>query len=225
MPGHSPSMTPAPMTSEVAVGFAGERPARVQVVIPPFEAVYEHYFDFVWRSVRRLGLRDAAVDDAVQETFMVIHRRLASFEGRSSLRTWIFGIALRVVQGQRRSIRRKREVEPLRESQAGPAPSPSPHDEVAKREAVAVLHGFLDELDDDKRAVFILAELEQMSVPEIAAALGEKANTIYSRLRLAREAFNKAVARHRARESFRTDGAPAGDAVTMTKSDAEGRHR
>jgi RNA polymerase sigma-70 factor (ECF subfamily) len=78
-----------------------------------------------------------------------------------------------------------------------------PHERAAEREAVRQLHAILDELDDEKRAVFVLAELEQMTVPEIAEAVEANLNTVYSRLRAARREFEQAVARHRARDEWR----------------------
>jgi RNA polymerase sigma-70 factor (ECF subfamily) len=176
---------------------------------PRFEDVYGEHFPFVWRSVRRLGVDPSAVDDVVQETFLVVHRRIAEFEARSSMKTWLFGIVLRVVRQHRRTLRRKPaqlggaaamdpEVDQVRD-----AVERGPHERVAEREAVRALHAILDELDDDKRAVFVLAELEQMTVPEIAEAVETNVNTVYSRLRAARRDFELAVVRHRARDQWR----------------------
>jgi RNA polymerase sigma-70 factor (ECF subfamily) len=166
---------------------------------PSFAEVYDEYFDFIYRSVRRLGIREAAVDDAVQDVFVVVHRRLEEFEGRSSLKTWLFGIALRVVKDHRRRARRKDQpTEPLRESLVD-AHEGCPHRAAQKAEAVRLLHEILDTMDDDKRAIFVMAELEQMSAPEIAEALDVKLNTVYSRLRAARALFEMGVKRHRAR--------------------------
>jgi RNA polymerase sigma-70 factor (ECF subfamily) len=167
-----------------------------------FDQVYEAHFSFVWRSAKRLGMRDASLDDAVQEVFVVVHRRLAEFEGRSSLRTWLFGITLRIVRDHRRSARRRDpgcEVDPdtLRATGNGPA-------ETAERaEAVRLLHALLDELDDERREVFVMSELEQMVMPEIADALGINVNTAYARLRAARQDFEQALTRHRARDTWR----------------------
>lgn len=176
-------------------------------VAPQFEAVYEELFDFVWRSARRLGVAEAAVDDVVQEVFLVVHRRLGGFEGRSSIKTWIFAIALRVVADWRRTQRRKGGLASLDQI----APDGEVLDERAccpagaleQAEAVRLLHRLLDELDDDKRTVFVLAELEQTTAPEIAEILAIPLNTVYSRLRVARLEFEKALARHRARETHR----------------------
>lgn len=164
-----------------------------------FDDVYRAHFSFAWRSAKRLGVRDEALDDVVQEVFMVVHRRLDSFEGRSTLRTWLFGITARVVRDHRRTVKRRQTeggVDPdtLASPAAGGAES---------AEAVRVLHAILDELDDDRREVFVMAELEQAPVPEIAEALGINLNTAYSRLRAARQDFEQALARHRARDEWR----------------------
>jgi RNA polymerase sigma-70 factor (ECF subfamily) len=152
------------------------------------EAVYRDHHDFVWRSVRRLGLGEGEVDDAVQDVFMVVHRRLSQFEGRSSVRTWLFGIAMRVVKDhRRRGQRAERRVRAYQEPHA--VTGPCPEDQVAKVRAVELLDNFLEVLDPDKRAVFVLADFEGMTAPEIAEILGVKLNTVYSRLRLARKRF------------------------------------
>ena len=164
-----------------------------------FAEVYNQHFAFVWRTVRRLGVAERALDDAVQDVFVVVHRRLGDFEGRSSLKSWIFGIARRVAKDHRRRASRKDRGEELHEGLADPS-AQSPLESAAKAEAVQVLYRLLDTLDHDKREVFVLAELEQMTAPEIAAAISVNLNTVYSRLRAARRAFNQAVDRHRARE-------------------------
>jgi RNA polymerase sigma-70 factor (ECF subfamily) len=175
---------------------------------PTFAQLYESHFAFVWRSARRLGTPDASIDDVVQEIFVVAHRRLVKFEGRSSLKTWLFGIVLNVVRAYRRSLRAKHphsltpgvraDIEGLADTAAGP------HEHAARVEAARLVDRLLDALDDDKREVFVLAELEQMSAPEIASSLALPLNTVYSRLRLAREEFAAGAARHRARDEWRT---------------------
>jgi RNA polymerase sigma-70 factor (ECF subfamily) len=173
--------------------------------IPSFAHLYEEQFDFVWRSARRLGVPDAMIEDAVQEVFVIVHRRLAEFEGRSSLKTWLFGIVRNVAREVRRSIRRKSPHDAHPGALADPdllvaAASEQP-DRIAERTAESrVLYEILAKLDDEKREVFVLAELEQFTMPQIADAVGCKVNTAYSRLRLAREAFAEAAARYRANE-------------------------
>ncbi len=169
---------------------------------PSFDALYDEHFSFVWRTLRRLGVREPSVDDALQEVFLVVHRKLHEFEGRSSVRTWLFGITLKVAKDHRRTFHRKEA--PLAGSSMEDldmllAPGHNPDEAARTAEAARILNGLLDEMEDEKRAVFILAELEETPVPEIAEALGINLNTAYSRLRLARKDFEQALARHRAR--------------------------
>jgi RNA polymerase sigma-70 factor (ECF subfamily) len=175
--------------------------------LPSFQSVYDTHADYVWRTICRLGVRGTAVADVAQEVFIVVHRKLGDFEGRSSLKTWLFQIARRAVNDHRRTLRRKglpagdaAEVAAIvADPQTGPDASAS------RAEAVRLLYDLLDKLDDDKRDVFILADIEQLPASEIAEALGIKPNTVYSRLRLAREVFNAALARHRARGEWRKE--------------------
>ncbi|MDB4994597.1 MAG: hypothetical protein JWM74_2029 [Myxococcaceae bacterium] len=200
-----PMMRPAFELPPVANALS--EPSAVAVA-PSFDEVYEAHFDFVWRSVRRLGVDEAGTDDAVQEVFLVVHRRLAEFCGRSELRTWIYGIARYVAIRHRRTARRRvaalgENVDPMHLEQLGDAAAPSAYDQTERGEALKVLEELLGELDDDKREVLTLVELEEMSIPEVADVLGINRNTAYGRLRAARQEFEKALARHRARE--RTD--------------------
>lgn len=194
-PAHEGAMfavVPSGTSEEVEEGSA----PRARPAVPPFEQVYEEHFDFVWRSARRLGVADEALDDVAQEIFLVVHRKLGEFEGRSSLRTWLYAIARRVVSDHRRSARRKRPHTPLPETLSSSA---TPHGDVVRQQAASILHAFLESLPDEQREVFVLAELEQMTAPEIADATSAPVNTVYSRLRLARQAFERCVTRHRAR--------------------------
>lgn len=131
----------------------------------------------------------------MHEVFLVVHRRLAEYDGRASMTTWLFHLARGVVSNWQRSTAR----EQVRLTRVGPAnESPlDPEQRAARSEAQAFVHGFLATLDDDKRDVFELVELEGEGVPEVAQSLGINLNTAYSRLRLARQAFAKAAARWR----------------------------
>lgn len=173
-----------------------------------FAEIYDAYFAFVWRSARRLGAPALTVDDVVQETFLIVHRRLGEFEGRSSLKTWVFGIVLNVVRAHRRSLLAKNphalRAETAADFEAVTDPAPGPHEIATQAEAARLVDQLLETLDDEKREVFVLAELEQMSAPEIATAVGIPVNTVYSRLRMARREFAAAAARHRARDERRT---------------------
>ena len=177
---------------------------------PPFAELYETYFAFVWRTARRLGTPEANLDDVVQEIFMVAYRRQEEFEGRSSAKTWLYGIAFNVVRAHRRELGGKHPHLLGEETRVDPAvlvdAGDGPQEHAAKREAARFLDQFLDSLDADRRDVFVLAEMEQVSAPEIAAIVGAPLNTVYSRLRLARAEFSKALARRRARDTWRTHG-------------------
>ena len=166
----------------------------------PFESIYRQYFDFVWSSVRRLGVSPAAIDDVVQEVFIVIHSRLHTLEQPQALRSWIYGIVRRTVSGHHRS-RRVKEASGAAlaaEPDAQPLP-PTPFDLVEQNDKVRLLFSLLEELDEPKREVFMMAELDELTVPEIAEILEIPLNTAYSRLRAARQAFEEALARHSAR--------------------------
>ena len=193
--------------ADAAVSDAARALEARAAVCLGFEEVYERHFDFVWRNVRRLGVPAPDVDDAAQEVFLVVHRRLPDFEPRGSLKAWLFGIVARVASAHRRRLRRAAPTSAGRDEPVDPdrTPSlaPSCDEAMAETEAVAVLHALLDGLDDDKRAVFVLAELEQMTAPEIAEALGVKLNTVYGRLRQARREFDEGAARMRARDGWR----------------------
>jgi RNA polymerase sigma-70 factor (ECF subfamily) len=169
-----------------------------------FEAVYDGYFDFVWRSLRRLGVPLPRLDDAVQDVFLVVHRRLSQFEQRSTPKTWLYGIVLRVAKDHRRSVRRKEgavDSAPAELLEALPdRKTPGPLERAETSQSIAVLNELLREIAEPKREVFVLAELEQMTGPEIAEALGAELTTVHSRLRAARMEFELALSRRRARE-------------------------
>jgi len=133
-----------------------------------------------------MGLAAEAADDAAQDVFLVAHRRLVDFEARSSPRTWLFAIALRVVSDHRRSRRRRMRLL-KRAGSMDRIPIETPFDSMASAERRAVLLALLAELPEPQRNVFVLAELEELAAPEIAAALDVNLNTVYSRLRAARK--------------------------------------
>ncbi len=157
-----------------------------------FTELYQKHFDFVWRSVRMMGASPDTADDVVQDVFLVAHRRLGDFEARASERTWLFAIARRVVSSHRRSLRRRfrllvRVGHDVREGTA------TPYDTTARSESHRALLDALAALPEDQRLVFSLTELEDMTAPEIATALGMNVNTVYSRLRIARRTLAAAL--------------------------------
>ncbi len=173
------------------------------VVTNDFVALYRTHFSFVWRSLRRLGVDEHSLDDAAQEVFLTAHRRLPEFEGRSTVKTWLFGILLNAARHHRRAKARRPVHEPLGDAEPD-AGGPGPHESAVRAQARAVLHAFLDGLDDDLRAVFVMSELEQMTAPEVSAATGVNVNTVSSRIRAVRAQFEQMVARRRARDPWST---------------------
>jgi len=153
--------------------------------------LYAAHHEFVWRVLSNLGVPAAVIEDAVQDVFLVLHRRRDEFDARGSLRGLLFGIARRVARQHRRVAARPQRLAPVPE-----LATDDPADVVARRQAAAIVTAFLDELDEDKRIVFVLADVEGMPVPEIAELVGIKLNTAYSRLRAARQQFRTAISRH-----------------------------
>jgi RNA polymerase sigma-70 factor (ECF subfamily) len=172
--------------------------------VPDFDTVYETQLDFVWRTVRRMGVRAADTDDVVQEVFVIVYRRLAEFEGRAQLKTWVFKILVHVMRHYWRTHQRKpgdRAAEDPSEIHTLAADrDDSPTAMLERVEALHILDRLLAELDEDKREVFVLAEIEQMTAVQIAEIVEANANTVSSRLRAARQEFEKALLRFRAHE-------------------------
>ncbi|MDC0672577.1 RNA polymerase sigma factor [Nannocystis radixulma] len=161
---------------------------------PSFPDLYQDHFEYAWACLRRLGVPPEAQEDALQDLFLVIHRRLPEFAGRSSLKTWIFGVARRVAARHRRTEARRLRRHARLAAVTAAEPLAVDEDEVVRREARRRLAEFLDGLDDDRRAVFVLHLYEEMSAPEIAQTLGVNINTVYSRIRLVREQFDRTFA-------------------------------
>lgn len=156
------------------------------------EQAFERHFSMVWRSLRRLGVPDSTIDDAAQDVFLVLHRRWLDFQRQSSLKTWIYGILLRVASDHKRRARRERarwspelsEVESTAEQ---------PDRLYQQREASRLLHEALSQLDDKERQILVFVDLEEGSVVDAAEAMGINLNTAYSRLRRGRQSFEKAL--------------------------------
>lgn len=149
-----------------------------------FAAVFNEYAPFVLRAMRHLGVAPGDINDQSQEVFVAVFQGLESFGGRSSLKTWVYGICRHVASNHRRRayIRRERPASELPEQAA----LPSQHEELERRRAGPALERLLDHLDDEKREVFVLYELEELSMKEVAAVCDCPLQTAYSRLRAAR---------------------------------------
>jgi RNA polymerase sigma-70 factor, ECF subfamily len=166
-----------------------------------FEELYDVQFDFVWRSLRRLGVPAADLDDSAQEVFLTVHRRLPDFEPRAKVTTWLFKICMRAARDRRRRAHVRRErldgagVDDLADG------TPDVSSELERRQDLELFDAALDGMEFDQRAVFVLFELEAVGGQEIADALEIPLGTVYSRLRLARDAFRKSVLRQAARRA------------------------
>ena len=174
--------------------------------LPPWEQLYAANFDFLWRSLRRLGVAEASLDDATQDVFLVAVRRLHEFEGRSAFRTWLFGIAYHVA---RRHRQRAASVVMAGGETLERATDPvavDPQAAAARSEAMRLVYRILHAMTAEKRDTFVMAELEQIPIPEIAEIMGIPLNTAYSRLRAARREFEEGVRRARARDTWRRHG-------------------
>jgi len=148
-----------------------------------------------------LGVSPGAIEDVVQEVFMTIHARLHTVQQPDSLRSWIYGVVRRTVSGYRRSRAAKTaDAEVFFVEDSFESSSLTPFQHIEQNDDMQLLFQLLSSLDDAKREVFVLAELEEMTVPEIAEMLEIPLNTAYSRLRTARQLFEQAFARHSARE-------------------------
>lgn len=165
-------------------------------------AVYERHADFAWRTLRRLGVPEAEAGDALQDVFLIVHNKLGSFEGRSSLTTWLFTICRSVARERRQRTQRERgrlhdvsvdETIDLRADVARAA---------EHNERLIQLEGLLRQLDVEQRNVFILFEIEKLTGEEISEMLAIPLGTVYSRLQLAKKAFRQALVREEARERF-----------------------
>jgi len=190
---------PKPSPLEV-LGQALERP----VAALDIAEVYAAHFRYVWRCLRSLGVADAGLDDAVQDVFLVVQKKLGQFDGRAQLRTWLYAIALRIARRYRAAAGEEAgrlaadSREHGTEDAEGLREVPSPVDaelSVEHGDLLDLARRALERLDDPKREVFVLCHVERMSAPEIAEAIGIPLNTVYSRLRAARFEFSAHVAR------------------------------
>lgn len=164
---------------------------------PAFRALYDEHFAYVWRAVANRGVPPAAMDDVVQEVFLVVHRKLPEFEGRSTVRTWLAGIVRRVVSDhvKKRGNQAAGQVSLDEHAFEG---GEDPALELERRAAAALVDALLSKLTEAHREVFVMYELEQLTTREIAELTRTNENTVQTRLKAARKAFQRALDRHRA---------------------------
>jgi RNA polymerase sigma-70 factor (ECF subfamily) len=199
--GHTQEMTSGAV-AEAPRSRPSLDPLLVDVPVRPatqprnFRALYDAQVDFVWRNLRRLGVPECDVEDRTQEVFVVAHRRWDRFEDRGhGPRAWLFQIVLRVASDARRHRRRHPEVPDGGSAMSRASVDASQADALTRREELSRLDEALSTIELGRRAVLVLHEVEEMTAPEIAQVLGIPMNTVYSRLRVAREELETALAR------------------------------
>jgi RNA polymerase sigma-70 factor, ECF subfamily len=170
--------------------------ARSQPEPLTLEDVYRDHFDFVFRQAARLGGPGIDAEDAAQEVFMVVARKLHTFDSTSLITTWLYGITLNVVRSLRRRARIRRLFE-IGERAEGKSEVPVRSvDRAEVLDAHRIAYAILDKLAPKKREAFILAEFEGLSCEEIAQLTDSKTETIWSRLHYARKEFAERLEAH-----------------------------
>jgi RNA polymerase sigma-70 factor (ECF subfamily) len=166
------------------------------------QAIYEQHGRFVWLSLQRLGVRPADLDDVAQDVFMIVYRRLGSFDRTARITTWLFGICMRVAANYRRRRRWRREVLSNAVADERPALALAADDLLARREEQEMAERALARLDVAKRATFVMFEIETLSCQEIAELMNVPLGTVYSRLHAARRELEKTILRERKRRGM-----------------------
>lgn len=159
--------------------------------------VHERHGEFVWRTLHRMGVRRPHVEDVYQEVFLVVHRRLSSFNGQCAITTWLYEICFRVAAGYRRKAHFRREelVPDWSKLDSLSSPVPSPERQLVASRQARQLERILDSIPLEYRVVFVMFEIEGMSSEQIAESIGAPLGTVYSRLYRARKRFARALAR------------------------------
>lgn len=165
---------------------------------PSFADLFEHHFDYVWNALRRLGIPADELEDTTHDTFLQVFRQLAAYDPARPAKPWLFGFAFRVASAHRK--KRLRRPAASTDSVELPDPGAGSYEQLALRQRLELAQRVLDAMDLDQRAVFILHELDGFTMQEVAASVGIPLATAYSRLRLARQAFESIARRLQARE-------------------------
>ena len=169
---------------------------------PRLRSMVDEHFDFIWRSLRRLGVAPDAVDDAAQRVFMVAAKNVGDIAPGYE-KSYLFGSAMRVAADFRRVRARVREVPSFEELDQAAHPMPTPDELLDQKRAREILDALLEEMPFELRTVLVLVEGEGLTATEIAALLSIPEGTVNSRLRRAREALEQSVLRHRKRTAHR----------------------
>lgn len=175
---------------------AAEVSAAVVKDVPSLGDLVRDNAGYIWHVLRSLGVREPDLDDMCQEVFLVVQRKLDSFEFRASLSSWLYGIAVRVASGYRSRAHRRREV--LGPDLPEPAFNAPQEEQLEELESWQWIESLLGRLSEEQRQVFVLYELEEFAMPEVSEIVGCPLQTAYSRLRAARTIVERAMAARRA---------------------------
>ena len=167
-----------------------------------FDSLYRQQFRYVWQTLRRLGVAPCDSADATQEVFVVVHRKLATFDLNCKVTTWLFAICYRYAQHYRRR-RPRTEVFPEYVDDVPATETQNQEDLTLLNQGRKLLSAMLNSMTLEQRAVFILYEIEGIEGDRIAESLGLSRGTVCSRLRAARTVFSRLVEREHAREHSR----------------------
>jgi RNA polymerase sigma-70 factor (ECF subfamily) len=173
---------PAPPSESAPAAAPARDPLRP---IPKFETVFSELAPYVMRMLPRLGVAPSDVEDVCQEVFVTVHAKLPGFEGRSAVRTWVYGICLRVASNHRDRAYRRRE-QPRAEMPAQSAP-PRQEQDLSQQRTLVQLDAALGSLLPAQREAFVLHAIEELDVKEIADVQGVSKFTVYARLYAARK--------------------------------------
>ncbi len=154
-----------------------------------FARIFAENLGWAWSLVRRLGVAERDVEDVTHDAFVAVHRHLDRYDRGRPLRPWLYAFVVHAALAQKRRahVRHERLAATDGDNAEGACEAPSPESQSAQKQAIAAALALLDRLPDERRAVFVLVELEGLSVPDVAECLEIPLNTAYSRLRLARE--------------------------------------
>jgi RNA polymerase sigma-70 factor (ECF subfamily) len=171
-------------------------PSQASMMNDPFRVLFEEHFDYVYRSLRRLGVHERDLEDVTHDVFLQVHAAIARYDGARPAKPWLFAFAFRLASDYRRLGRHKLQLTDVVEGRA----HETTDEPLERAETRAMVARAMDELDMAQRAILVLHDVDDVPVPEIADSLGVPLNTAYSRLRSARDAFTAAVRRQHARQ-------------------------
>jgi RNA polymerase sigma-70 factor (ECF subfamily) len=162
-----------------------------------FHVLFRAHFRFVCVTLGRLGVRERDVEDVAQEVFVLVHRKLDEYDASRSIQLWLFGFCLRVASSYRRLARHRHVMQGDFDTEVAHE-APLPDARLAAEQNRRLLLAALDQVEEERRTVFVMHDLNDFSATQIAEMLSIPVNTVYSRLRLAREDLKKSVLRLRA---------------------------